>query len=289
MLLKRSIAFSLLLVCSLIVSCSEDEPTITNAKKYGGEVTYLANGEVVSVSENAIYVVEGILDLESLFASKVQLGFTVYTGIGETSYDLKNLVSAMSYHSTYDSKMIYYYTGETPAGKITITEIDEVKKTMSGTFSGNLKKGTAEMVIADGVFTDVPYVIQDEHEKDKGSLQIAKLDGVDFKGKLHSYGTSSFTYNLSYSSGARLLEFNLPLDLQAGATYSVTNFNEAQYEGIKFVDGLYSYKATSGSVTITEFTPGQHLKGTFSFDAEAYPLARTPISFTEGTFDVTFE
>jgi len=282
---KRLFIFYAPVFCVSLFSCSDDDPKLKNARRYGGEVTYLANGQVVGVTKNSIYVSSGTLNFESFLGSDEQLSFTVYTGIGKTSYDLKKDVVSMLYYSE-DRNNNYVYQGDTPAGDVVITEIDEVNKTMSGTFSGNLHNSSDDMIIANGIFTNVPYVIQNEDER-KGSLQIAKLDGSDFKGKLYTYGMTTYNYGFGFSSAGKILDFNLPLELEAGVTYDISAFDESQYEGIEFIDGLYSYKATSGAVTITELTAGQHIKGTFSFEAESYPLERTKKTFTEGSFDVT--
>jgi hypothetical protein len=282
--MKTPLIYFFTLLVVFLSSCSDEEPTLDNQKRYGGEVSFTANGQIYTLSENAFYVVEGILSLESLFDGQTQLSFDINAGIAETSYDIVSNNAAMIFY-TDEAKGNFYYIGQTPVGKIQILEIDEEKKTMSGTFYAQLKRETATMTIANGTFTDVPYVIQQEL---KGTDPIAKIDGEIFKGKLASWGTGSSTIIFTYTNDKRILDFSLPSDLAAGMTYSVTSFNENSYERIRFIDGLYSYKANAGTVTITQYVEGSHVKGTYNIEVESYPIGGMVKSITEGTFDVHF-
>src|SRR5688572_15576558 len=119
-------------------SCSEDEPTLKNEKQFGGEVSFMANGTLVSLTRNAITVSNGYLSFESYFGEVIkELSFDIYAGIAETSYDVKLDVASVIYYPG-DGDSNYIYRGETPQGEIEITEIDEENQTMSGTFSAQL-------------------------------------------------------------------------------------------------------------------------------------------------------
>jgi len=283
--MKRSLSFLAVLATIFLLSCSEDEPAANGGRQFGGAVTFTANEWTDTFDRNTIAVYSGTFEL-SVYLNEHTKSFslTIPAGIAETSYDVKqNVVSAVYY--MYDTKGHYSYWGETPHGQVVITEIDEVNKTMSGTFSALLERQTGEMDITNGTFTDVPYMIQEEP---KGTEVIAKLDDADFKGKISSYGIGS---NLMFAltNDKQILDFALPADLLEVGTFDVADFSQDIYTGVRYIDGLYSYRATTGTITITEYTANHHIKGTFQFDVSSYPIAGTTKSFTAGTFDVSFD
>jgi hypothetical protein len=278
----------LLIVCltllALIQSCSKNEVTPTNQKRYGGTVSFTANGQVYNLSTNSIYVYSGILELSSLLNKNDQtstFGLTLRSGIGVTTYDLANKSDVWAGY--WDGANGYYGPGATPTGQVIITKIDETNKTMSGTFSATLESTspTATVAVSNGVFTDVPYVIEDDGS---GALKIATVDGTAFTGRLYSQSASpSFTFVSSNKS----LSFSLPNNITAGNTYNAIDLVAPNYF-IKYVDGLYSYRPKGGTYTITKYTSGTEIQGTFEVQMESYPVGGKLKSITSGTFAVTF-
>src|SRR6478736_725661 len=83
-LMKILIRLLLFIPLLSLVSCGDDEPTDDN--KYGGTLTALVNGGIVSVSDLEFYVSQGRFELKSRGSNPIN--FWTENGIAETSYDI---------------------------------------------------------------------------------------------------------------------------------------------------------------------------------------------------------
>jgi Family of unknown function (DUF6252) len=265
-------------LCALVLlplSCSKDDAVPLNQKKYGGTVSFTANGQVNSFSQNSFYSNSGLLELTSLLGTKEQLTLRITSGIAETTYDLKNQGVGIVY---FDDAGNYY---SNPTGQVVITKIDETNKTISGTFSAKLDRPSpsATVNISNGVFTNVPFAIED---RGKGNVNIAKIDGVQFAGRLNE---ASSVPSFVFGNSTQLLSFSFSNTTTVGKTYNVTDLVVPR-NYVKYVEGLYSFAPKSGSFTITKYTPSNEIQGTFAFEMESYPIGGKIKSITEGTFAV---
>lgn len=258
-----------------VSSCDNNDPS-PNSRKFGGTLTLNFGEEVISVSKNSIYVHQGILSYET--EDKVSNGFKIMIehGIAETTYALGSFentsLSFRGYHAT--------------EGHLAITEIDEQTKTISGTFQATMRQyGFDDNVldekdITNGVFTDVPYVIQDEGT---GNTVFAKIDGKEFRGAI---GTTMAGFYMDFDSGYKILTLSFP-DSGSLTSYDVADFEEYHY--VKYIDGLYTYKAVSGTITVTAHdVEAKHVEGTYNAILESTPVPGTTISITEGSFSLTY-
>ena len=263
-----------------LVSCGDDEPT--NDTKYGGTLTALVNGGIISVSDLSFYIYQGRFELKSRGSNP--FNFWTENGIAETSYDV--LRGSGAFLTYTDEKKFYGLFGSNKQGELVITEIDEVNMTMSGTFQATLYSSaelTDKVTVSNGVFEDVPYVIKKESS---GDTYLAKVDGVELKGTLGDHrGGSSFI--VEYDNLYKNIILTFP-STTAPITYDVATFDDP-YFGIRYVDGIYLYKATSGTITITSInTVNRIIEGTYSGLAESTPVPGVTKQITEGVFSFSY-
>ena len=264
----------------VLSACKNDESINPNAQKYGGSLTAMVNGEIIAMSQIGIYVYQGHLELRSKGSNS--FSFEISNGIAKTTYDLKSgSGAALSYRV---SGVLYSSIATDKMGEFVITEIDEANKTMSGTFQStlqNVNKDTDSVTVSNGVFSKVPYVVQKENT---GDTQLAMLDGVEFKGAI---GTVSNTFSLQYNSGYQLLMLAFPYT-ETPVTYDVAEL-KGPYYNVTYVDGLYSYKATSGSIVITSVdVQNKKVEGTYDVVVESTPVAGTTKHLTGGVLSFKY-
>ncbi len=184
----------------------------------------------------------------------------------------------------YSSNNVNNPTEDT--GSITISNIDTVNKTISGTFNfkgywtNNSVNNILPIVFQNGVFQNVPYTNQSQ----TGNSFYAQVNGVDYIGTdintsvINLFGQQFLSIG-ALDSNLHVMSIDVRTNLGPG-TYTITgNYNN------NVVEALYynSTYAISGSVTIISKT-ATHIKGTFNYLSGALP----PINVTQGTFDVDY-
>lgn len=268
----KNLFIRLFSVCVMFLSFSCSEDDTTNMRKYGGEMTVNINGDDFTIKENSIYVYQGTFSFQATSADAGMFEVSISTGIAETTYQMGNWQSDFRYRGS-----------SAEAGVFTITEINEQNKTMSGTYDVTVPKyGSSEKYyLENGVFTNVPYVVQHEGN---GNVHGADVDGFAFYGGLKGNNSSSF----SYESGHTIVEVRFPYS-NTPVEYKIEEFSDS-FHGVKYIDGLYTYKSTSGIITITVSDPvSKKLEGTFSAEVESVPVSGVTKQITNGKFSYTYE
>jgi len=179
-------------------------------------------------------------------------------------------------------------------GSITITNINTLTKTISGTFSyrGYWSDSSNTSIIPvdfkNGIFTNVPYTTGDPLSNDSF---FAKIDGTEFveeqiDGALLT-NVSGMPDQISVvgskNNGDRV-GLNIIRSLALG-TYQFTGPLGANVNGSCVLNNVL-YNADSGSLTITSKTDTR-IKGTFSMVVKNFTTSDTK-AVTEGTFDVEY-
>lgn len=273
-------AVTMLVLLLTQVSCSENDDPF--ALKYGGTLSTTIDGTAVASNRNTIFVYEGNLRLESEFnGESIEVG--VSSGIAETTYDIGETTDVFF---QYDGDENYFaILGSGKRGEFVITEIDENAQTMSGTFYTTLSTAdeTESVTISSGTFSNVPYAIQKEKT---GSESIALIDGVALKGTTAGTGGGSGGLTVKLASGYKFIDLTFP-NTTVPVEYDLETLDP--YYTIKFVDGLYSYGAVSGTITVTSVnTSTKSISGTFEAEVEALPLGNATKQITNGVFSFTY-
>lgn len=174
-------------------------------------------------------------------------------------------------------------------GSVTITNIDRVNNTVSGTFNfrGYWSDTTTTAILAvdftNGVFTNIPFIPNTA----TGDNFFAKVDGNEF--------VDTLLTGIEASSGpdvwlnvdavdASLNHVTIAFKKSMGTgTYTLTG-GLSDNAKCSFSTPDIDYNATSGTLTITSLTTDR-VKGTFSFVGTEGATTKT---VTEGTFDVGY-
>jgi hypothetical protein len=208
-------------------------------------------------------------------------------GTAKGTYSLDAGTShAGAYQKSSGSQAYLSQYGTGSGGTVTITEIDETNKTISGTFSmtGENAMTNEKVVITNGKFNKVKYTTTTTPTKNK---MTAKVDGNAWEatsvfatvamGKISISGTKN---------GAGSVGIFVPDDVTAG-TYTFSMFGDyvAQYNP----NSQTFYGADNGTITITSHDEtARTLKGTFEFDASDFSGGSGSAEITEGSFEVKY-
>lgn len=174
-------------------------------------------------------------------------------------------------------------------GSITITNINTVNHTISGTF--NFKGYWSDMdntsilpvQFTNGVFTNIPYITQTE----TGDTFFAKVNGSEFVDVDLMAMTTDINGVEFISVGAQTaslddMTVSVRSNLGTG-TYNITgDIGTDPVQAITTISDV-EYHATSGSVTITSKT-ADRIKGTFHYTTDGSPA----LNVTEGAFDIAY-
>ena len=174
-------------------------------------------------------------------------------------------------------------------GSITISTIDTVNKTISGTFTykGYWSDADNTSIIpvqfTNGVFTNVPYITQVQ----TGDTFFAKVNGTEFAEVdiltiTTTIGTQEFISVGTQNASLDAMTVSVKSNLTAG-TYPITGNTATDVVQAIYNFNNTDYIAVSGSITITSKTT-DNIKGTFSFGTNGTP----PFVITEGAFDVSY-
>ena len=177
-------------------------------------------------------------------------------------------------------------------GTLTITSIDTVNRTITGTFSfkGDYTDTDANLpskMITNGVFTNLPYV---------GSVANTDVFNATVDTTAVSYAGSDLLIVYSEAGGRDLvamrgtnenhvIELLVDGDTEVGTyafTDSTTGYPRAQYTDKTGPDDVI-YNVTGGSLTVTE-NNGVRIKGTFEFPVRSGDSIIYTI--TAGAFDI---
>ncbi|GGB68804.1 hypothetical protein GCM10007424_06020 [Flavobacterium suaedae] len=179
-------------------------------------------------------------------------------------------------------------------GSFTITDIDTVNKTISGTFSftgywSNTDDEIESVELTSGVFTDVSYA-DNTTNPNPGSDEdyiVADIDGTetDFTIAVALVSGNFLTVSGQNVAPPKQIQLMMDADIEAG-TYSITedggfgNGVTAMYS-----EGLALYVVSSGELTIIS-NDGDVIKGTFEFSAYNSDDENDTIDITNGDFEM---
>ena len=179
-----------------------------------------------------------------------------------------------------------YCDNDVAVGSVVITEIDEAKKTVSGTFHSKLKNyvdGTT-FEITTGSFTKIPYT-----KELTTSTMSAKIDGVQFNSSVvvSASAMGMLVLNGQTLGGQQIITISVPETITVG-TYALGELGLSdQYT--TYTKNGNTYASVSGTLKITAHNKTtQHIEGTFTFAAEPFGFEASNVSATEGAFSVDY-
>ncbi|MFN4027070.1 MULTISPECIES: DUF6252 family protein [Flavobacterium] len=266
----------------------------------GGPVVFKADfsGSTWNATSAQADITNGVISIVGFRGSNGEgFGFQVLATSTGTYPANANLLVYTPANSEYGYWSINPDNAQADTGSITITEIDTVNKTISGTFnftgywSDTLVTNILPTVFSNGVFENIPYESDSTPVTD--DTFSAKFDGVDFVedqidvvqilANESPFAPVAISIVGSQNANDDNVGLRIPYSIAVG-TYSFDT-NTANFGGSSIQDGLL-YVAQSGTVTIISKT-ATRIKGTFSYEAYNF-TTNTTKQVTAGTFDVEY-
>jgi hypothetical protein len=282
------------LMSVLFISCSDD----------GSDNTPVApTGNIIATVDGTAWEATGVAIVSDNFISvggksggkTVQV--TVFKDDAVGTYEVKGVGAITTY--TPEAIVLYetagsgtsssiYFDNKEAVGSVIITEIDEVNKTVSGTFQSKVKSfidgSTAELTT--GSFSKVPYTTEVTT-----STMNAKIDGVQFNSHIVVSAKAAGTLILNGQTlgGQQIITISVPEKVSVG-TFTLGEPGFTDHYATYTTNGEKNYTSVSGTLKITAHnTTTKHIEGTFSFSAELFgPVEGDAISLTEGVFSITY-
>ena len=196
----------------------------------------------------------------------------------------------MTYNVDDDAENTYINGEGADAGTLTISEIDTVNHTVSGTFSftgiyTDTAAGVPNKVFTNGVFTNIPY--ETDTPVSDPDVLTATVDTTAVDYTPVAVGLINDTSILISGNGA---DHKLRLTIASNITpnnYVFSNSVNSDYKATYVDAANVEYNISGGTLTITS-NDGTRLKGTFIFDVKndaGVVLHRV----TNGVIDVEYD
>lgn len=282
-------------VVLLMASCRK-ETSIETRNGMAGTFTAVIDGKqwIAADSTKGASILQGMINISGISVDNKQLSITLNDTIPGV-YRLSQVSASLAAYADNDSSDFYAYSTNQgqdttqAGGVVTVTEIDNVNKTITGTFSFKVFRDidNQQKTITEGVFYKLPYVSSLPPSTDKDTMQ-AQIDGVSWKAA-SIIATALAPYlaiNGSALNGAQSISLSMPLAVQPG-TYVIDPAG-LTYLGIYNPTAATSEVATSGTLTILENDASTHrVRGNFQFQAEQ-PLPPMQSQITGGYFSVLY-
>jgi hypothetical protein len=200
----------------------------------------------------------------------------------------------MSYEPSSTSE--YTYNNFNPAntetsGSVTISSIDTVNHTISGTFSftgwwGDAEANLPSVAFTNGVFENLPYTTSATPTPGDDEYFKAKIGGTLKDFPVTTALESGDLLNISGTDPATMSFMNVIVDTDI--TPGIYQMADNPFDGptATYQMGTVGYFASTGTLTIISNTGG-YIKGTFSFNGADIDETST-IVVTEGEFNVGY-
>jgi hypothetical protein len=272
--MKNLILIPTLVLATVFTGCTGDDITPT-----AGVINCNLDGSTWESSEAYAAVSEGLINISGLKDGNL-LTITIDNDT-EGEYDLgEGSGNAAAYNLSGAANS---YVSHIPKGKgtISVTEIDNVNETVSGTFefTAILSNDDGEKLkIKNGHFEKIPFNVA---PGETDSELTAKVNGDDFDATYVFAGNSFDRISISANIGGSMptIGLSFPDDLSPGS-YTTSLFGDfrAQY----VTDGEDISGASGGDITVTSHdTDANKMIGTFEFVDEEFDV-------TDGEFTIYY-
>lgn len=286
------ILLSAMFLSMLFISCSDDSDKNEPVAPAGsiiatvGGTAWESSGTAI-IDNNSIWIggLSGNKALQVTVFKDDAVGTYTVKGIGELTTYTPEAIVAYGVEGVATSASIYF-DNDVAVGSVTITEIDEANKTVSGTFHSQVKSYTdgTTFDITAGSFTKIPYTTELPT-----STMSAKIDGVQFNSGIVVSATAAGTIVINGQTlgGAQIITISVPQSIAVG-TYAFGELGLSDQYTTYTKNGKI-YTSISGTLKINVHnTTTDHIEGTFSFNAEPFGFEGSNVSATEGAFSVDY-
>jgi len=277
--------FVLAMAAAVLTSCSNDDSDGSSPEAPAGTmIANIAGASFVGVGGAQIYNNEIIIGGT---AGKESISIIISKAAEVGTYDVKGAKVGTTpdaeINYTPDSKTLFTSIAAADGekvGTVTITEINQTAKTISGTFSTFVILNGEKKEIASGSFTKVPFVTA------SASTMTAKIDGEVFTTSV-AVGLAaqgSIGLNGQTANGSKIIVLSVGQTIKPG-TYTIGETIFGTYT----VNASSFYLTSSGSLTISKHdTSAKRIEGTFNFIADPISGEGKSVTVTDGAFAITY-
>jgi hypothetical protein len=250
---------------------------------------------VAADSAKGAAILGGLINISGTSSDNKQISMTLndtITGV----YTLNQVSTSLGSYADQDSSGVYAFTTDQGAdtsqagGIVTVTEIDKVNKTISGTFSFKVFRDldSRGKSITEGIFNKLPYASA-LPPASNGDTMRCTINGVPWVGQsiMASILSPALAINGSDLNGTQSVSLIFPLNSIPGS-YPMS-ISGLVYFGIYTPSATSALSSSSGTLTILQNDPvNKRVSGTFFFDATYPGLNATTDHLTAGYFSVSY-
>lgn len=262
--------FTLFLIIALsLFACEDNDVNEFAMQAKIGNRLYTSTEAQATVAANGTLIIEGSTRLESLTIRLSRLE--------ERDFNIREGASNnWAVFSDMDGNL--YDTKPNGSGLVTISEVNQAKKTISGTFHFSaMRPGIDTVYVSQGVLYNIPYVGGNPDNPEGSGSLTAKVDGELFTPTVVSAGETGNSIAIFGTAITSTIGITVPLAVEAGEYILPRNGFSAKYQ-----NEAGPQTTTEGRINITEHNlQTRNLKGTFSFVTNSSEI-------TEGQFDVIY-
>jgi hypothetical protein len=278
--MKKAILYGLVLFGGWLISSCKKETSIEKGNNVAGNFVAQIDGAQWAAASNTqqATLIQGMINITGISSDNQEISITIADSVAGT-YTLNQQSTSLAAYADIDSSDVYAFATNQgkdttqAGGVVTITEIDPISKTMSGTFSFKVYRDMdgRQKTITAGMFNRLPYTTSLPSGSVSDTL-TASIDGTAWAGKSIEASLNAGELSIvgSSSDGSQAVGLLLPSTATAG-TYPLDGSNPS-YVGVYTIvasgtaAGLVS---TAGSVTIVENnTASSRISGSFEFTAK---------------------
>lgn len=300
--MKKTLLYIGILLAGWSISSCKKETSIENSTAQTG-ATFIAtiNGVQWAATANArqATVIQGLINITGISSDNQEISITLTdTSLGK--HVLTQQSTSLAAYADIDSSDLYAFatnqgTDTSQAGgEVTLTQIDQVNKTLSGTFSFKVYRDLdgRQKTITAGLFNKIPYTTSLPATSSVDTLQ-ATIDANAWNGQSIEASINSGELSIvgASSSASQSIGLLIPANATPG-TYPLDGSNP-NYTGLYTMlsGGTASGAvATQGSITITQNnTATSRVRGTFQFTAvDPTGANTTPHTIANGVFSIYY-
>jgi hypothetical protein len=243
-------------------------------------------------------IIEGVINLTGISDDDQQISLTISDTL-PGMYLLNQQSLSIGAYADIDSSSLYAFTTNQgqdttqAGGTVTITAIDPIHKTLTGTFSFKAYRDIdgSQKSITVGVFNSIPYT-NTPPPAAKTDTMVADIGSAGWTGQ--NMGASINAGQLSIvgtsQSAAQTIGLMMPANVTPG-TYPLdgSNFNYSALYTVIANSTTQSYISTQGTLTVQANDPvAMRIKGTFQFTGTDASNTAITLDINNGFFSVYY-
>lgn len=282
---------------AFLASCRK-ETSIENKAGLGGAFMATIDGTqwIAEDSAKGASILQGMINLSGISGDHRQLSITLNDTVPGV-YTLNQVsVSMAAYVDNSLTDFFAYATNQgqdtsQAGGLVTVTEIDTVHKTLSGTFSFKVYRelDSRQRVITNGVFYKLSYQSSLPPNNDKDTM-YAVIDAANWSAQsiVASAISNQLAVNGSNPDGSQAVDLVMPLNIAPGRyDLSYPNFTYIGLYNPTVTVGLVS---TNGTLEILENNSNtRRVRGNFEYlAADVNSMGNTSHRLTGGYFSIEY-